>query len=535
VLPEPADVPEALSALFQKIRELSKNLAIYGLGDVAIQLVNFILLRVYVQYLSPADYGILALLGSVEAITKLFFRWGVDGSFMRFWYDCEDERSRQRLASTIFFFLLATNGILLIAAVAAAPQLSTWLGAPSYTLALQLVLLNTFAIGFTFIPFHVLRMQQRAREFSILAFARSLATLVLRLVLVVGLGYGVMGVVAADLVVTAALIAVMSKWFAALIRPLFSAQTLRDALAFGLPRVPHGFAQQIIAVGDKFILSYFVPLPLIGMYAMGVSVGLIQKIFLAAFEYAWAPFYYATVREPGADRVFSAVTTYGVAILALMTAGLAAIARDLLDVMTHGQYTAAAGIVAWTSLGVFFQGVYLMTSIGLNITRNTQYYPVSTGLAAAASIGLNVLLIPRYGIMGAAYANGIAYALQAGIALSFSQRFYPIRYESGRLMRVILAAVLAYGAGRILPDMAPAFGVLARGTTVVLAMAGALWLGGFLKPEELQVLARIRGKGLVPVPPMTTPDRTTELAGEIVATDLPVQDVPASREQERTG
>jgi O-antigen/teichoic acid export membrane protein len=98
--------------LFAKLRELSKNLAIYGLGDVSIQIVNFALLGVFVQYLSKEDYGILALLGSVEAITKLFFRWGVDGSFMRFWYDCPDDGARQRLASTLFFFLLAANGAL---------------------------------------------------------------------------------------------------------------------------------------------------------------------------------------------------------------------------------------------------------------------------------------------------------------------------------------------------------------------------------------------------------------------------------------
>ena len=61
-------------------------------------------------------------------------------------------------------------------------------GAGGYTLALQLVLLNTFAIGFTFIPFHVLRMEQRTRDFSVLTFARSVSTLVLRIVLVVGLG-----------------------------------------------------------------------------------------------------------------------------------------------------------------------------------------------------------------------------------------------------------------------------------------------------------------------------------------------------------
>jgi len=169
--------------LLQKIRELSKHLAIYGAGDVAIQALNFLLLPFYVRYLSQADYGVLALLASIEATVKLFFRWGVDGAFMRFWYDCDDERARQRLASTLFFFLLGTNGVLLIVSVIAAPLLSErLLQSPGYTLALQLVLLNTFAIGFTFIPFHVLRMQKRAREFSALTIARSASTLVLRVI-----------------------------------------------------------------------------------------------------------------------------------------------------------------------------------------------------------------------------------------------------------------------------------------------------------------------------------------------------------------
>jgi O-antigen/teichoic acid export membrane protein len=519
--------------LFQKIRELSKNLAIYGLGDVSIQVVNFALLRIYVQYLSPQDYGILGLLGSVEAITKLFFRWGVDGSFMRFWYDCENDRARQRLSSTLFFFLLAVNGVLLAASVALSPWLSAWLGVPEYTLALQLVLLNTFAIGFTFIPFHVLRMQQRAREFSVLAFARSASTLVLRLILVVGFGYGVMGVVVADLAVTAVLLVVMVRWFAPLIRPVFSVEVLRDSLRFGLPRVPHGFAQQIIAVGDKFVLTFFVSLAQIGVYAMGVSVGLIQKVFLAAFEYAWAPFYYATVRERGAERVFSTVTTYGVALLALMTAGLSAIAADLLEVVTHGQYTEAAGVVAWTSLGVFFQGIYLMTSIGLNITRRTEYYPVATAIAATANIGLNFALIPRFGIMGAAYANGLAYALQAAIAYHFSQRVYPIRYEFGRLARVVAAAAIAYAAARALPAMPAIWGVLARGTTVVLVMMGGLWLGGFFRPEELRVLDRFRRSRRASTAPVTPPADTTELAGEIVSTDLPDEAIPGPSIGER--
>ena len=511
--------------MLQKIRELSRDLAIYGLGDVAIQVVNFLLLGVYVQYLSKEDYGALALLGFVEAIVKLFFRWGVDGAFMRDWYDCEDAPAQQRLSSTLFFFLLATNGVLLVASVAAAPWLAEIIGAPGYTVALQLVLLNTFAIGFTFIPFHVLRMRKQAREFSLLAFARSASTLVLRLALVVGLGWGVMGVVVADLVVTAILLVVMVRWFAPLIPPVFSRPVLTRALAFGLPRVPHGFAQQVIAVGDRFVLAFFVDLATIGLYSMGVSVGLIQKVFLAAFEYAWAPFYYATAREPGAQRIFAAVTTYGVAVLALTTAGLSAIAADLLEAVTHGQYTAAAGVVAWTSVGVFLQGVYLMTSIGLNLTGNTRYYPIATTTAAVANIGLNFALIPRYGIIGAAYANAAAYAAQAALAYRFSQRVYPMSYERGRIVRVLAAAALAYLAARALPPMHPIAGVLVRGTMVVFVMAAALWAAGFLRREELPGLDRLRRPTGAPAPD-AAPPATTEFAGEIVATDLPDQDLP---------
>lgn len=504
--------------MFQKIRELSKNLAIYGLGDVAISVVNFLLLPLYVQYLTPGDYGVLGLLGSVEVVAKIFFRWGLDGSFMRFFFDCEDARARQRLASTIFFFLLALNGLLLAGSLALSPLLAERLfGGSGALLALQLVLLNTFAIGFTFFPFHLLRMEKRSVEFSVLTLARSISTVVLRIALIVGMGMGVLGVVVADVVVTAALMVMLLRWFAPLIRPMFSWAVLRESLAFGLPRVPHAAAQQIMAVGDKFILTLFLPLAEIGIYSIAVTFGLTQKLFLSAFEYAWAPFYYANAREPDGVRIFSTVTTYGVAVLALMTAGLSAVGADLLAAMTQPQYVAAADVITWTAVGVLFQGVYLLTSIGLNITKRTQYYPVATIAAAASNVGLNFVLIPRYGIHGAAWANAAGYAVQAAIAWRLSLRFYPIPYEFGRLARIAVAALVAYLAGRALPGWPPLAGILARGATVVAVFATLLWVTGFLRRDELRLIASLRGRraGSMPAP---APE-TTEFAGEIIAAE----------------
>ena len=136
-----------------KVRDLGKQLAIYGAGDVAVSAVNLLLLPIYVRFLSERDYGILGLLGAVEVIAKIFFRWGLDGSFMRFFYENDDEPGRQRLASTIFFFLLIVNGALLVASLAG----SSWLARaafddPDAALPLRLVLLNTFAIALHLLP-----------------------------------------------------------------------------------------------------------------------------------------------------------------------------------------------------------------------------------------------------------------------------------------------------------------------------------------------------------------------------------------------
>src|SRR5258705_12197729 len=110
---------------------------------------------------------------------------------------------------------------------------------------------------------------------------------------------------------------------------------------------------------------------------MAVSFGMKQKLFLSAFESAWAPFYYQTIHEPDAPGIFRMVTTYGIAVLALLTAGLSAVGRHAAEAMTHGRFLApddprwrdVSTVIAWTAIGGFLQGFYLLTSIRLNITN----------------------------------------------------------------------------------------------------------------------------------------------------------------------
>ena len=524
--------------MFSKIRDLSRNVTVYGLGDVVVSIVNFFLLGLYVKYLDPADYGVIGLLGSIEVIAKIVFRFGLDGSFMRLFYESDRPEDRQRLASTIFFFLLILNGAILTVLLVAAPAIAAaLLDRVDQTPALRLMLINTFAIGFTFIPFHVLRIEQRTVTFSLLTLARAVFTTIVRLLLVVQLDMGVTGLYLGDVIVTAGVMAALARWFVPLIRPMFSLEVLREALRFGLPRLPHATAQQVIAVGDRQVLKALrVPMDNIGIYSMAVSFGLVQKLFLSAFESAWAPFYYATVREADAPRTFRVITTYGVAVLALLTAGLSAVGRHAAQAMTHGYLLApddgrwadVETVITWTAIGVFLQGIYLLTSIGLNITKRTEFYPLATVTAAAVNIGLNFLLIPRFGIVGAAWANGAGYGVQAALGFRFSQRFYPIAYEWGRLIRICAAAVVATVVARLLPSIdigvssrslwAPVPDLFARGITVILVYLGLLAVTGFFHKDELRRLGQMRRRK-IERSPMGSPD-STEQAGEIVATDI---------------
>ena len=501
-------------------RKLFRDVAIYGAGDVATSAVNLLLLPLFTRILTPADYGVLTLLLTIEAGAKILLRWGADAAFMRLYYDCPDRPSRQLLASTTIFFLLAVNAPVFLAGWWLSPWLSDWMfGSPTYSATLRVFFLNTFVLGFYFVPFHVLRIEGRSVRFSVLTFARAAGTVVFRLIFIVGYGLGVYGIVAADLVLTAIIGAALAPRFAALVRPRFSLAVLREALGIGVPRVPHGLAHQVTAMADRWVLNSYVTLDRIGIYGIGVSLGLGMKLFLSAFEYAWAPFYLEAMKHPDARAIYSRITTYVVAVLALLATGLAASSHELVALMVAPAFQEAALIVPWVALGVLLQGCYQLTAIGLNITKRTMLLPIATGAAMAVAVGVNLLLVPRFGIAGAAWTYALSYAALAAVGFALSQRVYPVRYEWRRLAVIGLASVTAYLLALLAAgdDWHVVARLVARAGTVLVVLPALLAAGGVIRPQDLRSLVALRDR-LTPGARVSPAGEEIELGGEIAST-----------------
>ncbi len=205
---------------------------------------------------------------------------------------------------------------------------------------------------------------------------------------------------------------------------------------------------------------------------------------------------------------------------------VAAGAPQIVRIMTTPLFQGAAGVMPWIAAGVALQGVYLLTSIGLNITKRTEFYPLATGLAAVTSVGVNLALVPRYGATGAAIANTLSYAVLAGVSATLANRVYPVGYEWGRMARVAVVGLVGYATAVVLvPVSWPAVPALtARVVVAGSTYVGLLVLTGFLTaPErvrliELWALARKRRIGRArPAEVETEVSETTELAGNVVS------------------
>jgi O-antigen/teichoic acid export membrane protein len=435
-------------------------------------------------------------------LAKILFRMGLDAGFFRVYYDQPAER-RPRFAGTVAVFSALTSTLLFLAVVALRQPIARGFRLTADgPLWIVLAAADIYFAAFSFVPQSLLRIEDRSRAFAAFAMARHGANALLKVGLLLG-GYGLTGVIASD--------AAASLLFALMLLPtLFRGaawglerEALRDALQFGLPKVPHGLMLQLQNLADRWILAAFAERATVGLYHQGYTLGQGVKFALAAFEPAWQPFVYAQIGRPDAPRTIARIATYVWAVFLSLGLLVAVLGRELLVALTfrNPAFWAAAPIVPVVVLAYLLQGAFLLTSIGIAIEKQARYYPVITAVAATTNIALNLALIPAWGMMGAAWATVASYAAMAALGYRLSQGIYPIPFETARLGKLSLSALACFAVSRLMPEPAltdalwSGLALAALAKLVALAAFPVLLVtGGFLRAEERDRLRQWLGR-----------------------------------------
>ena len=279
---------------------------------------------------------------------------------------------RRTLAGTIAgFFTLANGAIAVLLLVLAGPINRALFDSLEFIWPYRLLIVNIFLSTFLVLPFTLLRIQERARLFATINFSLSFGTIVLRLLFVVALGFGIFGILLADVVMTVVLLLGLYRTMRSMIGWRFSSAHLRELLGYGFPFVPNGVLTHVMGMGDRFILGLYMPLREVGFYLIAGSVAALIKYFPVAFDVAWTPFAYDSMQRKDAPILFARMATYAFAVLAASLVALSGLGPPLMDLMLPAEYRQVGPLVPILALALAIQTVRSLPGTSLNVAKKT--------------------------------------------------------------------------------------------------------------------------------------------------------------------
>ncbi len=475
------------------IFRLGRKSAAYTIGHLATRAISFLLLPLYTNALTPADYGVLTLAFTFAAFSLIIFHFGIDSALLRYYTGTERPRQTE-VFTTVYLTQLVVAGLLAgTLLLARGPLAGLLLGVERPDWMVLLIGIIFFDALWAH-PMHIHRALGRAKTYATLSLMNAILLMTGNIVLVAGYGLGITGALISNLVASILLLLINlpTIWRNFSYRR-FSSATLRALLRFGLPFLPAGLFTMIMELSDRYFLRWLTDMETVGLYSAGYKLGLFMLLLIGGFNLGWQPFFLERGKSPDAPQVFARIATYLLAALAWVLLTLSAWVDDLVrlplgPITIFGpQYWSATNIVPLILLGYFFFAAYVLQLPGVQLTSRTRWVILFRGSGAAAKLALNLLLIPIWGAMGAATATCLAFAVMTTVTYVISRRLYPVPYEWGRLLRVI--ALLAVGFTALYLFNA---GPLRNSLLTILMPLGFIFSGG-VTSREWRRLKRLAG------------------------------------------
>ncbi|NML15089.1 oligosaccharide flippase family protein [Azohydromonas sp. G-1-1-14] len=409
---------------------LFSGAATYLVSNILNAAIPFLLLPLLTRYLGPAGYGEVAmfmvLLGALESWVGL----SVAGAAGRKYYDgAPDARALRDFIAAGLQLLLATAllaaGVLwlLRAPLAQALELPPrWLPWAVFVSACGVVV--NIRLG-------QWQVRHEARRFGTLQISQGLLGMALSLLLVVGLGQGADGRITAQ-IVTAGLFALLAlallRRDALLAFLVWRPAYLKEALAFGLPLVPHFAGLFLLNALDRVLVNAKLGLAEAGVYMVAVQLANAMGLVFDALNKAYGPWLYERLQRDRPEEKRRIVRwTYAWFVVVLLGAALAfQVGPRLVGLIAGERFAHAGEVIGWLALGQAFNGMYFMVTNYIFYSRRTGALALATVGSGLVHVGLVLGLVPVWGIEGAGMAFSISMGLRFGLTWWVAQRRHPM-------------------------------------------------------------------------------------------------------------
>jgi O-antigen/teichoic acid export membrane protein len=385
---------------------------IYGASNILNALIPFLLLPVLTRYLSPAEYGRIAIFQTLVIGLGAFVGLSVAAAASRKYLDLRlDQQALARYIAACVHILVASG--LIVAGVAwwLKSPLSDWLGLEGVWIACAILLsacncLITLRLG-------QWQIRQRPLPYGLLQVSFALLNALGSLFLVVAMKWGAEGRIAAQ--VAAAL--VFSVLAVALLRRdgllrlfCWNPQYVKEALSFGVPLIPHIAGAIVLSTVDRFFVQSTLGLAELGIYMVAIQLASGLGLLFDAVNNAYAPWLFDRLgrQSAGEARQIVCNTYIWFAVILVLAAALFLLGPPIVVLVAGQQYARAGELMGWLGLGQVFGGMYLMVANYVFYAKSTWLLSVATLSSGAVNIGLLMFLIDQFGLAGAAISFAAA-------------------------------------------------------------------------------------------------------------------------------
>ncbi|MBI5059221.1 polysaccharide biosynthesis C-terminal domain-containing protein [candidate division KSB1 bacterium] len=487
--------------MLEKLKGLTKDSLIYGVGHIATRMLTFLLLPYYSHHLSPAEYGEVTLYFIFVGVVQTFYLYGMDIAFLRYYNLTTDRRERGEITGTTVVTSLWTSaGFTLLIFVGAGVIGPLVVFEPVHPETLPTMIRLCAGILFfdtisTF-PYLILRGERKPVRFIGVKTFNVAVNLGLNIYLVGARDMSVAGILWANLIASAVTTVIMWPDISRIWIVRVDWRRFREMIAFGLPNIPTFLFVMVTEAAGRKILEVNNGLGEAGLYSAGYKLGMFMAVVTAAFRFAWQPFFLSHAKDEDAPRLFARVMTYYL----LVTCALFLFLTYFTGPVLYTQWPGLGYLIApefWAGLSVFpiillahiFDGVYANLMPGVYINKLTRRLPLVTGAAAALNIGGNLLLIPVYGMLGAAWVTVASFVLQAVLLWLVVRRAYAVPYEWPRLLKLALVTGILAGLA-----FAPGLGTVGPRVILLLCYIPLLLALRFFDERELSAARRLVGR-----------------------------------------
>ena len=402
----------------------------YIIGNLLIKGISFFTLPIFTRLLGTADFGKFNLFMSYENILNVIVGLGIAGTIKTAYLDYKKE-FKNYFSAVIFLILVFASIIGLVINILIVMGVNS--GDDLWNIGtVNLLVICSLATAYynLFSMKYVIDLKYKAN--LVMSFAYTLSS--------VGLSVGLCYFIFSDARYLARIIGntiplglitfTLAITCLAKNKIFYHKKYWRYALEMGLPLILHSLSLVIMQQAGKIMVNLFCGDALTGIYSLACNISIILTIVQSSVDNSWSPWFYRNLQAQNYSVLISK-NNYVIILFMYLTCGFILISPELIAITSPAEYQDAIFAVIPLNVSVYASFMYMFAVNKEYYFKKTPIIALATTIATILSVGLNYLLIPRYGFISASYAT-----LAANIVLFIIHWYASNRIEKNKVVNL---------------------------------------------------------------------------------------------------